>query len=207
LVVANIILTPNKYLKIFNMNPYIELEISIDASEDEIKLKFRSLAQIHHPDKGGDEEVFKRIKLAYEILIDPIRRKEYDLLGEADSNQNIKQSALDHITQMLHAIVPNFNPENDDLITIMVGQINQIKVDMANNIIVCEQYILQLEKVIRRINSKNKNRNILLDVVQLQIKQRKQEFEDFNTRIKICNLELEILKDYFYGLEELVAIS
>jgi hypothetical protein len=81
---------------------------------------------------------------------------------------------------MLHAIVPNFNPENDDLITIMVGQINQIKVDMANNIIVCEQYILQLEKVIRRINSKNKNRNILLDVVQLQIKQRKQEFEDFN---------------------------
>jgi hypothetical protein len=108
---------------------------------------------------------------------------------------------------MLHAIVPNFNPENDDLITIMVGQINQIKVDMANNIIVCEQYILQLEKVIRRINSKNKNRNILLDVVQLQIKQRKQEFEDFNTRIKICNLELEILKDYFYGLEELVAIN
>jgi hypothetical protein len=89
----------------------------------------------------------------------------------------------------------------------MVGQINQIKVDMANNIIVCEQYILQLEKVIRRINSKNKNRNILLDVVQLQIKQRKQEFEDFNTRIKICNLELEILKDYFYGLEELVAIN
>jgi curved DNA-binding protein CbpA len=189
------------------MNPYIELEISIDASEDEIKIKFRSLAQIHHPDKGGDEEVFKRIKLAYEILIDPIRRKEYDLLGEADSNQNIKQSALDHIAQMLHAIVPNFNPENDDLITIMVGQINQIKVDMANNIIVCEQYILQLEKVIRRINSKNKNRNILLDVVQLQIKQRKQEFEDFNTRIKICNLELEILKDYFYGLEELVAIN
>ena len=36
------------------MNPYIELEISIDASEDEIKIKFRSLAQIHHPDKGGE---------------------------------------------------------------------------------------------------------------------------------------------------------
>ena len=50
------------------MDPYLELEVSIDASDDEIKLQYRAMAMIHHPDKGGDEEKFKRIKEAYEIL-------------------------------------------------------------------------------------------------------------------------------------------
>jgi curved DNA-binding protein CbpA len=64
------------------MNPYIELDIPIDATDEEIKIRFRSLAQTHHPDKGGDEQIFVRIKLAYEILIDPIRRKEFEPMSE-----------------------------------------------------------------------------------------------------------------------------
>ena len=68
------------------MNPYHELDVSVDATDEEIKIKFRSLAQIHHPDKGGDEEIFVRIKLAYEILIDPVRRKEFDVLGESSED-------------------------------------------------------------------------------------------------------------------------
>ena len=37
------------------MNPYIILEISPQATDDEIKRQFRKLAQINHPDRGGDE--------------------------------------------------------------------------------------------------------------------------------------------------------
>jgi len=74
------------------MDPYLELEVSIEATDEEIKLKFRSLANIHHPDKGGDEEKFKRIKEAYEILSDPIRKKAYDMSGDAESNLVIRNS-------------------------------------------------------------------------------------------------------------------
>ena len=36
------------------MNLYEELELSQFWTEEEIKLKYRTLASIHHPDKGGD---------------------------------------------------------------------------------------------------------------------------------------------------------
>ena len=76
------------------MDPYLELELPIDADEEEIKLKYRHLANIHHPDKGGDEEKFKRIKEAYEILSDSIRRKSYDLSGDAESNLQIEGTLI-----------------------------------------------------------------------------------------------------------------
>ena len=76
------------------MDPYLELEVSIDASDEEIKLQYRAMAMIHHPDKGGDEEKFKRIKEAYEILSDPIRRKAYELSGNAETNLQIRIDSL-----------------------------------------------------------------------------------------------------------------
>lgn len=44
------------------------LGLARGATEDEIKKAYRKLANIHHPDKGGDEEKFKEVKEAYEKL-------------------------------------------------------------------------------------------------------------------------------------------
>ena len=48
------------------------------ASCEQIKLAYRKLALLHHPDKGGDAEVFKELARAYQILSDPELRKKYD---------------------------------------------------------------------------------------------------------------------------------
>ena len=82
------------------MNPYTELDVSVTASTEEIKQRYRTLAQMHHPDKGGDEALFIRIKLAYEILIDPIRRKQYDITGETTTT-NTKDEAIANLVQIL----------------------------------------------------------------------------------------------------------
>jgi DnaJ family protein A protein 2 len=42
-------------------NLYDILGLSKNASFDEIKAKYKSLAQQHHPDKGGNPELFKKI--------------------------------------------------------------------------------------------------------------------------------------------------
>lgn len=188
------------------MDPYLELEVLIDATEEEIKIKFRSLAMIHHPDKGGDEEKFKRIKEAYELLTDPIRRKSYDMSGDAESNLAIRNAALDHISQMMSAIVPNFDSENENLIHIMHHEVTKIRQDMFNNINVCNKYLEKLQKVVIRINAKHQKQNILLDHVQTQIEARKNEEKEFRRRIQICDLVIEILKDYEYGLVERIAL-
>jgi DnaJ family protein A protein 2 len=61
---------------------YELLDVSTSASTDEIKKAFRKKSLTHHPDKGGDIEVYKKINSAYEILSDPQKRKLYDERGE-----------------------------------------------------------------------------------------------------------------------------
>ncbi|HYG83364.1 MAG TPA: molecular chaperone DnaJ [Verrucomicrobiae bacterium] len=63
---------------------YEVLGISKNASPDEIKKAFRRLAIQYHPDKeGGNEEKFKEVNEAYEVLKDPSKRQRYDQFGHA----------------------------------------------------------------------------------------------------------------------------
>lgn len=60
------------------MDHYQTLGVNRDAEQKEIKTAFRKLAMKHHPDKGGDENEFKKIQAAYDTLSDPDKRAEYD---------------------------------------------------------------------------------------------------------------------------------
>jgi curved DNA-binding protein len=57
---------------------YQTLGVSENAGPDEIKKAYRSLANKHHPDKGGDQAKFKDISVAYDTLSDANKRAEYD---------------------------------------------------------------------------------------------------------------------------------
>lgn len=64
---------------------YQTLGISKNASKDEIKKAFRTLAHKYHPDKGGDAEKFKEINEAYGVLSDDKKKASYDQYGSADA--------------------------------------------------------------------------------------------------------------------------
>jgi DnaJ-class molecular chaperone len=61
------------------MDYYSILDIPKTASHDEIKKAYRKLAMKHHPDRnGGDDTQFKKIQEAYNVLIDPNKKQQYD---------------------------------------------------------------------------------------------------------------------------------
>ncbi|KAK8593848.1 hypothetical protein V6N12_045921 [Hibiscus sabdariffa] len=64
---------------------YKILEVDYDATDENIRLNYRKLALKWHPDKHkGDSAVtakFQEINEAYNVLIDPEKRFEYDLTG------------------------------------------------------------------------------------------------------------------------------
>lgn len=61
---------------------YDLLGVSSDASQEEIKKAYRRRARELHPDAGGDEERFKAVQAAYQVLGDPERRSRYDRFGD-----------------------------------------------------------------------------------------------------------------------------
>ena len=63
----------------FEKDYYGVLGVSSTASAKEITKAYRKLARSHHPDaKGGNEERFKEVSAAYDVLGDDAKREEYD---------------------------------------------------------------------------------------------------------------------------------
>jgi len=64
-------------------NYYDILGVPKSASADEIKKAYRRLAHEHHPDKGkGNEQKFKQVSEAYQVLSNAEKRAQYDQYGQ-----------------------------------------------------------------------------------------------------------------------------
>ncbi len=64
--------------KKLDRNYYDILEIERTSDEAAIKKGYRKAALIHHPDKGGSDDMFQQVHEAFQILSDPVKRSEYD---------------------------------------------------------------------------------------------------------------------------------
>ncbi|CAN6253704.1 unnamed protein product [Urochloa humidicola] len=84
---------------------YKVLEVDYDASDDTIKLSYRRLALMWHPDKHkGNNDVtakFQEINEAYKVLSDPAKRLEYDLSGCHEINQYTLREYLTRFKGMI----------------------------------------------------------------------------------------------------------
>ncbi len=74
---------------------YKVLNVSINASNDEIKKAFRSLAKKYHPDRNKDDKdalrKFQEVNEAYEVLSKEESRKKYDQeIFKEKNNQETK---------------------------------------------------------------------------------------------------------------------
>lgn len=68
---------------------YEFLQISPNADRDTIHRVYRFLGARYHPDNpvSGNTEMFSKLKTAYEVLSDPMRRAEYDAASLRESQQ------------------------------------------------------------------------------------------------------------------------
>jgi len=66
---------------------YKVLGVSRDADASDIKKAYFALAKVEHPDKKpGNDEKFKKIQEAYDVLSDANRRRTYDMTGNTQEN-------------------------------------------------------------------------------------------------------------------------
>lgn len=82
---------------------YIILNIPFAATHEEIKQAYRKKARETHPDVGGSQDEFINVRKAYDVLINPEKRRHYDIIHkqyyqgmQQDSNTNKKHYQSNH---------------------------------------------------------------------------------------------------------------
>lgn len=89
------------------MADYYELlEVSRDASAEDIKRAYRRLARQLHPDTNPDptaSDRFKQVAQAYEVLSDPEKRRRYDRFGPDGVNVGAGGSGAGGINDIFEA--------------------------------------------------------------------------------------------------------
>jgi len=174
---------------------YENLGITRDATQEEIKARYRYLARKHHPDKGGDEIAFKKMKSAYDILGNHEKRKRYDR-GEPEIKDPMLQ-ARQEFAYLFNMVISDPNYDNQNLINIMITSVNNNIAMLKNE----KNKILQNRHKSLRLKRELKftgEFDIASEVLRSNRLTGVRRYSELKKGFIMLNLLLKIIKEYRY---------
>jgi curved DNA-binding protein CbpA len=121
-----------------NNNLYNILELNKNATQYEIKKKFKMLALKYHPDKNKEKdanEKFNQIRVAYEILSDPDKKLKYDNMVDS-KKKNFTDTIFLFIKEITNPkTIHNMMTRPDIMQDIKDGNINKIAQKLIQKIL------------------------------------------------------------------------
>lgn len=186
------------------MNPYEILGIEATASTARVRAAYRLRAKKAHPDAGGSPEKFARLKLAQDVLIDPVRRAKYDATGEIDETAvDNSHAAVYQILSMLlgQILVHDADPLQTDLLEAMR---NAVKKQIGDS----RQSMKQAERALRRIEAlkdrfvrqKSEGVDPIATVLHAHVGSFKHHLEQFKAQLGAHQRALKLLDEYAFTM-------
>lgn len=185
------------------LDPYAELGVSKDATEDEIKAAFRKRAKETHPDKaGGSSEEFERVKQSHLVLTDPERRKKYDETGDAADNpvKSVQQRAMELVGALIGAAIDDSNKdlEHIDIVADIVQFLNDQAKEYGSEQKKLKAKQKRAEKFAKKIKRKKGGENLVARMAETHARSFGTALNRVTEIIEIHKRAAEILSDYSY---------
>ena len=178
------------------MNPYKILGVKKKASKEEIHKAFKDLAKKHHPDINGDEEEFKKINEAYQILSNKETKMFYDSFGF--SRDSKKHEHYKIVTENIKSYIESRLTNEQPII------IEEVTHSMKTLLDKHQSQIINLQKKIDYLKSSKNNvkmkKRDKVDCFQLAIDNILEDFEGNLRNLELLTKKLEksvkIIEDY-----------
>jgi curved DNA-binding protein CbpA len=149
---------------------YEILGISPTASAGEVRAAYRAKVKEVHPDTGGSNEAFSEVVIAYEILSDDHRRKQYDETGSLDDpGKAISSGAIMIVEGLVNALIQREDAKYLDAVNLMCADISNALRSKLLNIDGLERRKQELADLRDRFKAKSPEDTILHDILDRKI--------------------------------------
>lgn len=125
-------------------NPYQILGVGRKASPADIKKAYRRLAMLHHPDRGGDENKFKEVTEAYDVLSDPNKKRKLDRKFGGGLQQEILRTArMEYMKNLMRNRAMNKKavPPDNKILLKIDSNLKEIKEGVVKGIILQKKVV------------------------------------------------------------------
>lgn len=193
-----------------SLNPYQILGLQTDCLLPEIKRAYKMAAKQFHPDTGGDPKQFALVKMAYDTLKDPDKRKKYDDHGfmDDDAFASKTEKATELLNRLFFSLLQNIEPDH----LANIDFVGSMKINIEQEITKLEQAIASLKnaesqqkKVVKiiekRLKRKNKAPNLLLIALQQSIANIPNQILHLKSLIEIQKEVFNLANDYTFDFE------
>ena len=177
---------------------YQILDLSEDATPEQIEKAYKRAASKHHPDKNiGNEaeasERFKEVKEAYECLSDPERRKIYDETG--DSSVETENPAEDLFVHLLNEITEHFETSVEALAKCR-HVIEEMIDECAERKLEADRKVIRMQSMIQALRFRGKGTNWLEAILNDKIQKLQGERAELDSATIAAKGVWEMLKEY-----------
>lgn len=195
------------------MNPYEELNIPCDATEDEIKQAFRDASKLHHPDLGGNKDKFQKLNSAYLILKDPVKRKHFDEFGqEPPKGDPIVERTIAAFNHMVQNLIDTYGEQ-----IVYKNIIKEINNQIESNLTKLNKEIFSINKDINMLESKQlmfnkrlkfKKEKCTINMFDYVVKERirglTNRIEELGMQEKVLTLLQEWISDFSFDYDSTI---
>lgn len=182
---------------------YKILNVNQNATDSEIQSAYRNLVKIHHPDmKGGDHEKFIEIQSAYQTLIDPLKRSNYDKNGKFH-DVSFEEKFQSFTKDVIQKVINRSDVVKKNLIILVVDEINIQRAALKNKVNIRKHRIKQLKEVEKRLIHNKFSDSILINSIKSCIKHEESILNVLLFDINFLNSCQEIVQGYDYNFSKL----
>lgn len=177
---------------------YTILGIKQNATQEEIKQAYHTMAKKHHPDAGGNNEKMAQITQAYAVLKNPLKRAHYDKTGQTEQS-SFEQKFTAFANSVLMQMIEKHDVKSVDLVQEFKNQLIKAHGDIQQQ---KKSAQIQLEKFIvikKRLTSKGDI--TILKIVDNNIATNNRAINSINEDLECIAQCQKLLEDYQYQFD------
>lgn len=183
-------------------DPYDILGVERDAGDAQLKAAYRRRAKTSHPDSGGDSQAFDRMQKAYELLLDPVRRKVFDETGyDIELADSVDLQALVIVEKLVtETVLDEREPGSFDPVEHMQSTLSDEIRKVRFNKSELERHASRITLHLERLG-KRPGKDVLAHMFRSRIKAIEEAIAEMEAKIEANKRASDMLTGYTYQVD------